>query len=127
MAADEIALLKGHRYMTVVLDYETSRVVYDLYHVVANYHRTLRSPWAVRRALGEWREMAEESGIEPLEKFAASLKKHQRGIVAHAAYPIHTGRLEGVNNKIKVIKRRSYGFRDPTYFTLKVKQAFPGN
>lgn len=247
LAVDEIALLKGYRYMTVVLDYESgrvvwmgegrrketlasffelmspeeraaveavatdmwapyigavrewlpnARVVYDLYHVVANYHHrvldkvriaaykraeseeerrwikgsryllytneqnltdgqrprlekllevnqtihtayllrdslkeiwTLRSPWAVRRALREWCEMAEESGIGPLKRFAASLRSHRRGIVAHAAYPIHTGRLEGVNNKIKLIKRRSYGFRDPSYFTLKVKQAFAGN
>lgn len=61
---------------------------------------TLRSPWAVRRALEEWCEMAEQSGIGP---------------------------LEGVSDKIKLIKRRSYGFRDSTYFPLKVKQAFPGN
>lgn len=88
---------------------------------------TLRSPWAVRRALGEWCEMAEESGIGPLERFAASLRSHRRGIVAHTAYSIHTGQLEGVNDKIKLIKRRSHGFRDSTYFTLKVKQAFPGN
>lgn len=247
LAVDEIAMLKGHQYMTVVLDYETGRVVwlgegrktetleaffqlmtpeqraaveavaldmwapyinavrawlpnarviYDLYHVVADYHRRvldrvrvaaykaaeteeerrwikgsryllfkndenltdrqrphlqrllevnetihtayllrdslkeiwkLRCPWAVRGALREWCKMAEESGIGPLKRFAGTLHRHRRGIVAHARYPIHTGRLEGVNNKIKVIKRRSYGFRDPCYFTLKVKQAFPGS
>jgi hypothetical protein len=27
----------------------------------------------------------------------------------------------GVNNKIKVIKRKAYGFHDPRYFALKVK------
>jgi transposase len=37
-----------------------------------------------------------------------------------------TGKLEGVNNKIKVIKRTAYGFHDLDYFALKVKQAFPG-
>ncbi|MCX7346938.1 MAG: transposase, partial [Alphaproteobacteria bacterium] len=35
-------------------------------------------------------------------------------------------KLEGVNNKIKVIKRKAYGFHDPDYFALKVKQALPG-
>ena len=39
-------------------------------------------------------------------------------------YPIHTGKLEGVNNKIKVIKRKAYGFHDLRYFTLKIYQAF---
>ncbi len=39
---------------------------------------------------------------------------------------IGTSRLEGANHKIKVIKRKAYGFHDPAYFTLKVKQALPG-
>jgi transposase len=31
-----------------------------------------------------------------------------------------------INNKIKVIKRQAYGFRDDAYFILKIKGAFPG-
>jgi transposase len=42
----------------------------------------------------------------------------------HYEYPIHTGKLEGVNNKIKVIKRRAYGFHDVRYFSIKIIQAF---
>jgi transposase len=42
----------------------------------------------------------------------------------HCNYPIHTGKLEGVNNKIKVIKRKAHGFHDLRYFTLKIYQAF---
>jgi transposase len=34
---------------------------------------------------------------------------------------------EGINNKIKVIKRKAYGFHDLNYFGLKIKQAFPGD
>ncbi|TBW03546.1 ISL3 family transposase, partial [Azotobacter chroococcum] len=37
-----------------------------------------------------------------------------------------TSLLEGVNNRIKVIKRMAYGFRDSDYFFLKIKAAFPG-
>lgn len=33
--------------------------------------------------------------------------------------------LECVNNRIKVIKRMAYGFRDSAYFFLKIKAAFP--
>ncbi|WP_244061836.1 transposase, partial [Aeromonas caviae] len=36
--------------------------------------------------------------------------KYMRGILASANYPMHTSVLEGVNNKIKVIKRMAYGF-----------------
>ena len=49
---------------------------------------------------------------------------HREGILNHCDYAIHTSRLEGINNTIKVIKRKAYGFRDDRYFTLKVKQAF---
>jgi transposase len=39
---------------------------------------------------------------------------------------MHTSLLEGVNNRIKVIKRMAYGFRGSDYFFLKVKAVFPG-
>ena len=85
-----------------------------------------RSPWWARRALEEWCELAETSGITPLTTFARNLWRHAEGIINHCRYPLHTGRLEGINNKIKVIKRMAYGFRDDAYFMLKIKGAFPG-
>ncbi|EIZ1171996.1 transposase [Vibrio vulnificus] len=48
------------------------------------------------------------------------------GIVASALYTLHTCRLEGMNNKIKLLKRMGYGCRDTEYFFLKVKATFPG-
>ncbi|MCH9783698.1 MAG: transposase, partial [Gammaproteobacteria bacterium] len=39
----------------------------------------------------------------------------------------NTSVLEGMNNRIKVIKRMAYGYRDSDYFFLKIKAAFPGN
>ncbi len=57
---------------------------------------------------------------------ACTLERHEDGIINHCKHWMHTSRLEGVNNKIKVIKRVAYGFHDLDYFALKVKQAFPG-
>ncbi|KPQ22706.1 MAG: hypothetical protein HLUCCA13_16560, partial [Halomonas sp. HL-48] len=48
------------------------------------------------------------------------------GIIASATYHMSTSVLEGMNNKIKVIKRMAYGYRDNAYFFLKIKAAFPG-
>lgn len=59
-----------------------------------------------------------------LTKFADMLEGYSFRILNHCDYPIHTGKLEGVNNKIKVIKRRTYGFHDLRYFSLKIIQAF---
>lgn len=81
------------------------------------------SRWA-HKALVRWCMLAFQSGIEPLIGFAKTLTRYAYGIVNHCTYPIHTGRLEGINNKIKVIKRRAYGFHDIEYFALVIKDAF---
>jgi len=244
LAVDEIAVKKGHSYMTVVIDYETGRVVwmgqgrgkdtlceffegmtnqqkaaleaiamdmhqpyiqavgqcvphvqivFDLFHVVAAFgrvidkvrlseyrkasaanrevikgtkylllKRTLTSSkhqrhlrelralnetlsevyilrdllvriWRYRyracaaKALATWCALAREVGHAELKRFARSLERHREGILNHCDYPIHNSKLQGINNKIKLIKRRAYGFGEERYFMLKAKQAFaPG-
>lgn len=83
--------------------------------------------WNWRRAWREWLSQAAESGIPSLMQFARRLSKYWRGIISRVRWPMHTGQLEGINNKIKVIKRMAYGYRDKDYFFLKIKAAFPGN
>jgi transposase len=73
-----------------------------------------------------WYARAIRSRIEPLKAFARKLKGYLPGILSHCRFPLHTSVLEGINNKIKVIKRMAYGFRDDAYFFLKIRQAFPG-
>lgn len=244
LAIDEIAVRRGHKYLTVVLDYETGRIVwvgegrdeealnkffqgmtdeerwqieavamdmwpayinsvrhycpnakivYDLFHVVKDFnrvidkirneeyrkakeggkevikgskylllknHESLNSEervrlrdliklnenlalvhilkddlkkiwdyryrtWAVR-GLEDWCIIAYDSGLPDLIAFADKLERHKDGILNHCDYPINSSKLEGINNTIKVIKRRAYGFHDTNYFILKIKQAFPG-
>lgn len=74
----------------------------------------------------DWYRLVRDSGISPALTFAKRLRKYLRGILASAIYPLNTSILEGVNNRIKVIKRMAYGFRDSSYFFLKIKAAFPG-
>lgn len=85
------------------------------------------SPEAARQAWAAWSEKAMASGIKPLMRFARNLASYAPGIVASASWPLNTSVLEGINNKIKVIKRIAYGFRDDAYFFLKIRAAFPGN
>ena len=73
-----------------------------------------------------WYQRAMESGIAALMQFARRLKPYLKGILAHCRHPLHTSVLEGINNRIKVIKRMAYGFRDTEYFFLKIRAAFPG-
>ena len=73
-----------------------------------------------------WFQQAMESAIEPLILFAKRLQPYISGIIASATHPLNTSVIEGINNRIKVIKRMAYGFRDNDYFFLKIKAAFPG-
>lgn len=77
----------------------------------------------VKRALDDWCDMAGPIDHPAVQAFIKQLRFFEYGILNHADYPIGTSRLEGINNKIKVLKRKAYGFRDEEYFILKVKQA----
>jgi transposase len=105
---------------------------HDLF-VVYVLRDALKDLWGYRhagyaaRAWRSWYRKALRSGIEPLIRFARRLRPYLPGILAHCRWPLGTNLVEGINNKIKVIKRMAYGFRDDTYFFLKIRAAFPGN
>ena len=74
-----------------------------------------------------WCDLALDSGIDLLKSFVRTLYKYSYGILNHCKYQIHTGKLEGINNKIKVIKRKAYGYQDLEYFAFKIMQATATN
>ena len=82
---------------------------------------TLRNPTEAETAWKAWFQAAKESGIDALVHFAELKEKHIAGLIAHAIFPISTGKLEGFNNKIKVAKRVGYGYRDDEFFFLLVR------
>ncbi len=241
LAVDEIAIRKGHRYLTVILDYESGRVVwigqkrkartlktffnllsksqkkhleaiamdmwdpyikavkdkvphvqivFDLFHVINQFSRVidkvrnseyrkaskdqkeifkgakylllkntvrrskeriqlaellklnevintvyilkdqLKHIWSYKsrtwatKALDHWCALARSLQNRTVTKFVNTLERYSYGLINHCDYPLHTSVLEGVNNKIKVIKRKAYGFHDLRYFSLKIYQAF---
>jgi len=85
-----------------------------------------RHPAQAALAWRSWYRQALRSRIDPLIRFARRLRPYAPGILAHSLYPLGTNLIEGINNKIKVIKRVAYGFRDDQYFFLKIRAAFPG-
>ena len=85
-----------------------------------------RAEHAARRWWTQWRRRARASRLVPLQRFVTMLDRHLHGILNHCRHPLSTGVLEGCNNKIKVLKRMAYGYRDDAYFFLKIRAAFPG-
>ncbi len=68
----------------------------------------------------DWCARALASGLSQLKTMAKTIETHRKGILAWYDDPISTGPLEGLNNKIKTLKRQAYGFRDLEYFKLKI-------
>lgn len=97
-------------------------VVYVLKEDLELFWKT-EDPKEAREILQQWTETARESGLKPLEDFAEMLETHAYGLLSHCEFPISTGQLEGLNNKVKVIQRRCYGFHDLEYLGLKIMQA----
>jgi len=67
-----------------------------------------------------WTRRAEASGIRMLKRFANTLRAHRTGLLNDYDYAITTGPVEGINNKIKTLKRQAYGYRDTEFLKLRI-------
>ena len=79
-----------------------------------------RSPIWAGGFLDYWTERAMRSRLEPMKKVARMLRAHE-GLILNwfkARGEVCTGATEGLNNKIRVVTRRAYGFR--TYKAMEI-------
>jgi transposase len=67
-----------------------------------------------------WISRAIRSGNKHIIKAGMSMFNHREGILAWYDHKITTAMVEGINNKIKVMKREAYGFTDDHYFELRL-------
>jgi len=83
---------------------------------------TYSSPLWARRFFEQWRAALRWQRLEPFEQFAELVAAHWDGIEAycHKENRVPLGFVEGLNNKIRAIQRRAYGYRDEQYFRLKI-------
>ncbi len=77
--------------------------------------------WA-RRFFENWCDSLKWQRLRPYEKFAVMIADHWDGIAAYCKpeNKVALGFVEGLNNKIRVIQRRSYGLHDEEYLRLKI-------
>lgn len=68
--------------------------------------------WA-KGFLDDWTWRALRSRLEPMQRVARMLRKHEELLLNwfKAKGEVSSGAVEGLNNKIRVVTRRSYGFR----------------
>jgi transposase len=61
--------------------------------------------------LEKWMQSAMRSRLEPFRRFVRLLRGHLDGILPWTRLRVSNGAVEGMNNKIKSISHRSFGFR----------------
>ena len=85
---------------------------------------THKEPELARKALAEWVKNAEHCGILPFEKCADTIRNRYTGISNSFSTSITNGFTEGCNNKIKVLKRNAYGYKNFNRFRNRILHIF---
>jgi transposase len=73
--------------------------------------------------LKSWKKNVRKARITEFSKLLKTLERYQYGIENYFKHHVTNGASEGYNNKINIIKRRAYGFKDLEYFKLKILQS----
>jgi transposase len=92
--------------------------------LVEYFHKTLdkTAVSSFRKSLFTWYLVVRESKLEPFIKLAKMIRKYRRNIEAYIKSRLTTAVAEGLNNKIKVLKRMAYGYTNPISFCRKILQ-----
>lgn len=85
-----------------------------------------RTEAGARAFFDRWKESLKWQRLGPYEKFARMIERHWAGIASYCRpeNKVSLGFVEAVNNKIRVLQRSAYGYRDEEYLQLKVITSF---
>lgn len=101
---------------------EANDDVYTAYllkeQVIAFYEQQSRGE--AEDYLKKWASACIASGLKPFVQLGKRLLRHAKSILEYFVHRVSNGFAEGINNKIKVIKRMAFGFHDFEYFRLKI-------
>jgi transposase len=133
LAAKDRAFIKGQRYILLShrehLSLDGRRSLAKL--LKAN--KRLNTAYLLKESFGQlwnyqteggarafftrWKQSLKWQRLTPYEKFAAMIAQHWEGIASycHPENKVSLGLVEGLSNKIRVLQRRAYGYRDEDY------------
>lgn len=76
-----------------------------------------RRAWAFLR---EWAAKAEASGIRQLQAMAKTLRRNAKGILSFYKTGLTSGKIEGINRKIRGLLAAAFGLRDFEFLKLRL-------
>lgn len=86
--------------------------VYQMKLTFQDIYRNIKEPKAAMEAIKKWLSWAVRSRLEPIKKFAKTVKAHWDGILRYFHSRLTSGAMEGINSRIQEVKRRARGFRN---------------
>lgn len=101
-----------HINTTLATAYELKEMLYQLWEC--------QDTQEAENFLSEWCQLVYQAAIGPLRKFANLLLAHRTAVLNYFIYFMTNARIEGINNKIKTLKKQAYGFRNVNNFFLKI-------
>ena len=92
--------------------------------LVEHFHRMLDKTDVIefRKSLMLWYALVRESELKPFRKLAALIRKFRNYIEAYITSKLTTAKSEGLNNKIKVLRRSGYGYTNQASYLNKILQ-----
>jgi len=126
LSRHENLTLEGHRALRKL--FKVNKRLYTAYLLKESFGQLWdykTEGWA-RRFFDNWRSSLRWQRLEPYVKFADMIERHWDGIVSYCnpENKISLGMVEGLNNKIRVLQRRAYGYQDEEYLKLKIIASF---
>ena len=85
---------------------EAHSLAIKLTHIFNTHHDRK----AAQAKLDRWVVKVQKSNVKCFDTFAKTLNKYRSCIVSYFKNRETSGFVEGINNKIKLIKRKCYGF-----------------
>ena len=92
--------------------------------MVEYFHKALdeKTVAGFRKVLARWYQLCRNTRYEPFLKFAKTLRNYRKNIEAYITSRLTTAVIEGLNNKIKVLRRMGYGYTNEVSFMRKILQ-----
>jgi transposase len=131
-------LVKGKRWLLlrrwVNLDVKDKQLLNDLFRLNRKLLKayllkeSLDRLWtytyekAALRYLNEWIDQLRWQRLEPFQKLAEMLLRHQEGILNYCHVKVRFGVVEAINGNIRLLIRRGRDYRDTGYLLLKAQR-----
>jgi len=115
--------LKGKEYIEKLK--KLNSPLYEIYLLKEEFLSIFSKHYSVKEGLKmliNWTNTVLESNFKYLKRFAKKVIKKLDKLLNWFKYPISNGKSEGINNVIKTLLKRGYGYKDTEYLKLKILQ-----